>query len=271
MPDEARHILGLDHAVFNQLGAADDALQRRFELVRYICRKFAACLLGGLTLGDVKAQKHRADGLAAGVDAADVKLIDTPGKLGARFAVSGVLRAGNCLRNVQTPVEREKILPYAAVFRAEELSGSGVDAQNRALVVKQDKPLGHTLRDVGEFVGFALQLQKLIVNLAVLALDAAQKGRDLVVGVCIERVVQIDGVERLDDAAGKAPGKKRAENYGGKRNNQNRLEHAQKQDRQRLAQNADAKHCAVRQALCHVDRLFQKRLRIARAFAFAGG
>ena len=104
-----------------------------------------------------------------------------------------------------------------------------------------------------------------------LALDAAQKGRDLVVGVCIERVVQIDGVERLDDAAGKAPGKKRAENYGGKRNNQNRLEHAQKQDRQRLAQNADAKHCAVRQALCHVDRLFQKRLRIARAFAFAGG
>lgn len=74
---------------------------------------------------------------------------------------------------------------------------------------------------MGEFVGFALQLQKLIVNLAVLALDAAQKGRDLVVGVCIERVVQIDGVERLDDAAGKAPGKKRAENYGGKRNNQN--------------------------------------------------
>ncbi len=185
--------------------------------------------------------------------------------------MTGVLRAGNCLRNVQTPVEREKILPYAAVFRAEELSGSGVDAQNRALVVKQDKPLGHTLRDVGEFVGFALQLQKLIVNLAVLALDAAQKGRDLVVGVCIERVVQIDGVERLDDAAGKAPGQKRAENHSGEHNNQNRLEHAKKQHRERLPRNADTKHGPVGQALCDVDRLFQKRLRIARAFAFAGG
>ena len=53
MADEARQILGLDHAVFDQLGAADDALQRRFELVRDIRRELAAVALGKLLLRDV--------------------------------------------------------------------------------------------------------------------------------------------------------------------------------------------------------------------------
>ena len=59
--DEARQILRLDHAVFDQLGAADDALQRRFELVRDVRRELAAVALGKLLLRDVKGQNDRAD------------------------------------------------------------------------------------------------------------------------------------------------------------------------------------------------------------------
>ena len=42
MADEAGDVLLLHHTVFQQLRAADDALQRRFELVRHVRREFTA-------------------------------------------------------------------------------------------------------------------------------------------------------------------------------------------------------------------------------------
>ena len=156
MADEARHILGLDHAVFNELRASDDALQRRFELVRHVCRKLPTHLLGGFALGNVEAQKNGSDFFARGLDAADVKLINAAGELDAGLAVTRFARAVDGLRNISAPVERQEILPDAACLRAEKLTCRRVDAQNDVLIVEQHKALRHALRDVCELVGLAL-------------------------------------------------------------------------------------------------------------------
>ena len=180
-------------------------------------------------------------------------------------------RAVDGLRNISAPVERQEILPDAACLRAEKLTCRRVDAQNDVFVVKQHKALGHALRDVGELVGLALQFSQLIVDLLMLAVNPAEQRRDFVVGLRLERMIQINGVERLDNAVGEPLGKKRAENHGGEQNDQHRLKHAKQQHRERLPRDADAEHAPVVHALCDVDRLFKKRLRIPAAFALAGG
>ena len=271
MADEARHILGLDHAVFNELCTSDDALQRRFELVRHVCGKFAARLLGGFALGNVEAQKNGSDFFARGLDAADVELIDAPGELDAGLAVTRFARAVDGLRNISAPVERQEILPDAACLRAEKLTCRRVDAQNDVLIVEQHEALRHALRDVCELVGLALELAELIVDLLMLAVNPAEQRRDFVVGLRLERVIEIDGVERLDNAAGEPFRQKRAENHGGEQNDQHRLKHAKQQHRERLLRNADTEHAPVVHTPCDVDRLFKKRLRIPAAFALAGG
>ena len=257
MADEARHILGLDHAVFNELGASDDALQRRFELVRHVCGKFTARLLGGFALGNVEAQKNGSDFFARRFDAADVELIDTPGELDAGLAVTRFARAVDGLRNIGAPVERQEILPDAACLRAEKLTCRRVDAQNDVFIVEQHETLGHALRDVGELVGLALEFPELIVDLLVLAVDPAEQRGNLIVGLRLERVIEIDGVERLDNAAGEPFRQKRAENHSGEQNDQHRLKHAKQQHRERLPRDTDAKHAPVIQTLCNVDRLFK--------------
>ena len=271
MADEARHILGLDHAVFNELGASDDALQRRFELVRHVCGKFTARLLGGFALGDIEAQKNGSDFFARGLDAADVKLVNAAGELRARLTVSCFARAVDGLRDIGAPVERQEILPDAACLRAEKLACRRVDAQNDVLIVEQHETLGHALRDVGELVGLALELAQLIVDLLMLAVNPAEQRGNLIVGLRLERVIEIDGVERLDNAAGEPFSQKRAENHSGEQNDQHRLNHAKQQHRERLLRDADTEHAPVVHTPCDVDRLFKKRLRIPAAFALAGG
>lgn len=87
-PTKRGQVVGLDHTVFDQLGAADDALQRRLELVRDVRRELPAVALGKLLLRDVEGEDDRADRFPVGRDAADVKLIDAPRALGAHLAVA---------------------------------------------------------------------------------------------------------------------------------------------------------------------------------------
>lgn len=101
---------------------------------------------------------------------------------------------------------------------------------------------------------------ELIVDLLMLAVDPAEQRRDFVVGLRLERMIQINGVERLDNAAGESFRQKRAENHSGEQNDQHRLDHAKQQHSQRLPRDTDAKHAPVVHALCDVDRLFKKRL-----------
>ena len=110
---------------------------------------------------------------------------------------------------------------------------------------------------MGELVGLALELAQLIVDLLMLAVNPAEQRGNLIVGLRLERVIEIDGVERLDNAAGEPFRQKRAENHSGEQNDQHRLKHAKQQHRERLLRNADTEHAPVVHALCDVDRLFK--------------
>ena len=175
--------------------AADDALQGRFQLVGNIGGEFAAVLLGLLLLGDVEGQNDR----AAGLDARQVELVD------ARVAVhpEGAVPAAHGLldrrAHLNTALNGQEILPDAGRIRVEQLLRRRVDAQDRPAVVQQHQPLLHAAGDLGKLVGPALQLAELAVDLVALAVDAAQKRRQLLIGIVVQRVLQIKVVQRLDD------------------------------------------------------------------------
>ena len=58
LPDEVGHVLRLHHALFDQLGAAQNALQRRFQLMRHIGGELPAVALGVLLLCHIEGQQH---------------------------------------------------------------------------------------------------------------------------------------------------------------------------------------------------------------------
>ena len=268
--DKARQVVGPDHTVFDQLGAADDALQRRLELVRDIRRKLPAVALGKLLLRDVEGEDDRADRFPVGRDAADVKLIDAPRALGTHLAVAVV---GGCLNggtDLVAALDGEKVPADALRVRAEERLRRGVDAQNVAVLVEQDEPLAHTAGDLREFVGLFAQLAQLCPDLDVLVVDALEQRRELLIGVVIERVLEIEAVERIDDAPRQAPGQHAGEDERHNEHEQQRLEHTDGDHADRRSADGDAQHRAVREPLGIVHGLFHKRRGIARALARAG-
>ena len=268
--DEARQILGPDHAVFDQLGAADDALQRRFELVRDIRRELAAVALGKLLLRDVKGQNDRAEEFPVGRDAADIELIHVARALGAHLTVavrSGGLNGG---ADLVAALDGEKIPADALRVRAEERLRRGVDAQDAAVLVEQDKALAHTAGDLREFVGLFAQLAQLRLDLDVLVVDALEQRRELLVGIVVERVLEIEAVERVDDAPRQPSGQQAGENERHDEHDQQRLDHADGDHADRRAADGNAQHRAVVQTLGVVHGLFHERRGIARALAGAG-
>ena len=269
MTDEAGNILLLHHAVFQQLRAADDALQRRFELVRHVRREFAARLLRRFALGDVEGQQHRADRRAACADTADVKLPDAAAALHARLAVPLVHGALDGKAHVVAAVDRQKVLPDAAPVRAEELFRRGVDAQHMLLFVEQHESFSHATCDLRKFRLLALQLVHLLADLQMLAVDAPEQRGKLFVGVVFKRMLQIELVERLDDTARQALGKNAGKDQRHNQHDQNGLHHADEQYARRRAAHRNAQHAPVRELFRAVHRLLQQRRGIARAFALA--
>ena len=270
MTDEAGHILRLDHAVLQQLGAADDALERRFQLVRDVRRELAAAALGEGLRGHVEGQQHRADHLAVGLDAAEVELVLAPAALGADLAVPvGHRRAEREAHGVLT-VHGQEILPDARARHAEERLRGGIDVQHRALFVEQHEPLVHAGGDLCEFVCFLPQLGELGVDLSALAVDAPQERRELLIGVVFQRMLEVERVERLDDALGQTAREQAREHEQHDHDEQNGLERSEQQRAHRGAAGGQAQHGAVREAARAVNGLLQQRRAVAARAARAG-
>ena len=79
------------------------------------------------------------------------------------------------------------------------------------MLVEQDKALAHAAGDLREFVGLFAQLAQLRLDLDVLAVDALEQRRELLIGVVIERVLEIEAVERIDDAPRQPSGQQAGE------------------------------------------------------------
>lgn len=155
MADKARQILLLHHTGSDQIGTADDALQRRFQLMRYIGGKLAAVLLRKSLLRYIKQQQHRTNDMSIGLDAGNV---------------DPVLAAIVCIINFAVAIFHRRLVaesphgcdqsPKAfagSVFCAKHLLGRCVDTQNSVILVQQYKPFTHVFRDLGKFICFLLQ------------------------------------------------------------------------------------------------------------------
>ena len=180
---------------------------------------------------------------------------------------SGGLNGG---ADLVAALDGEKIPADALRVRAEERLRRGADAQDAAVLVEQDKALAHAAGDLRELVGLFAQLAQLHLDLDVLAVDALEQRRELLIGVVIERVLEIEAVERIDDAPRQPSGQQAGENERHDEHDQQRLNHADSDHADRRAADGNAQHRAVVQTLGVVHGLFHERRGIARALAGAG-
>lgn len=88
---------------------------------------------------------------------------------------------------------------------------------------------------------FSLQLAQLRLDLDVLVVDALEQRRELLIGVVIERVLEIEAVERIDDAPRQALGQHAREDERHNEHEQQRLEHTDGDHADRRSADGDAR------------------------------
>ena len=269
MADKARHVLLLHEAVFDQLRAAHDGLERRFQLVGNICCEFAAIAFGKGLLRHVKRQQHRADDRALRFDTADIELILASAALHTQLRVALLQRTPDGAADLMAPFNGQEILSDTVRLRMEQRPCRRVDAQHRPLFVHQDEAFVHARRDLVEFVLLLLERAQLRVDLAALLIDAREQRRKLLIGIVFQRLFQIETVERRDDPGGDALCQNKRQNERRHQHDQHRLEHPHHKHARRGAADRNTQDGAVRQLFRVVDRLFQKRAGIAGALPLA--
>ena len=256
---EAGDILGLHEAVFQELGAAQDALEGGLQLVGDVGGELPPGPLGALPVRDVEGQDHGADGLAVGVDAAEVELVVPAVPLLPELAVAAVHAGAEGQAHVMAPVHGEEVLAGLALLGAEDPPGGGVDAEDGALGVQEDQALPHAAGDLAELVALAAELRELAVDLLALAVDAAQQWRELLIAVVLQGVLQVQGVEGLHDPLGKAAREERAEGQGRREDDEQGLQRPQKEAGRGGPARGEAEDRPVPQALGPVHGLLQQR------------
>ncbi len=250
MPDEARNILGLYHALFDKLRTADDALQGRFQLVRDVRRELAPVTLGVLLLGYIKGKDNCACGIAAGLDAAYIKLILAPAARHPYLAVSGFSRFFHGGRHIVAALNGEEIRPDAVAVHGEKLPRGSIYAQHCAVVIQQHKPFFHAARHLREFVRAPTQLAYLRFYFSVLGIYTFEKRSKLLIHIVFKRVVKVECVERLHYTARQAPCEHAREYQRRGEHNKHRLYHTHREHSRRLAADGYSQHAAVREAAC---------------------
>ena len=268
--DKAGEILRLHQPRFDQVGAADDALQRRFQLMRHVGGKLPPQLLGIGLLGDVEGQQHAADAGAVGLDGAGVDAVFPPVPLIAELSVPARKRLPDGGAHGVTAVHVQEAVPDCVV-RPEDTAGGGVDAEHVSLAVEQNESLVQVIGNLGEFVGSALQLLQPAVDFAVLPVDFTEQGRQLLIGVVFKGMLQVEAVQRIDDTLGEPPGQQAGQNQRHHHHEQQRLQSTEDQRPYGGLADRNAQHRAVRQPLGGIQRLFEQGIGIPCVASRAGG
>lgn len=138
-------VLRFGQAGLQKFCTADDGLQGRFQLVGHVGGEFPAHPLRFRLLRHVKGQQDRTQSVAAGVDAAEVKLVFPAIPLCPQLAVAVFHGAADGGAHVRVPLHRQEIPAQAAVLRAENGPGRRVDAEDGVAAVQQHQPLPHTV------------------------------------------------------------------------------------------------------------------------------
>ena len=270
MPHEPGHVVGLHHAVLQQLRAADDALQGRFQFMGHVGGELPSVPLGKGLLRHVEGQQHRAHSLAVGLDAGHVELILPSALLHACLSVAGLHGIPQGAAHRHVTLHRQQRLSHTALVRVEGGAGRRVDAQHRAAVVHKHQALRHAGGDLREFLRLPPQGAQLVVDLPPLVLQPSQQGRKLLIGVILQRMLQIQPVQRLYDAPGHLPRQHRRQDEGRGDDQQDGRQHADQQHAHRHPAGGQTQHCAVRQPLCVVQHLLQQRGAVPAGLAHTG-
>ena len=265
--NEARNVFFFDKPVFHEFRASHDGMERRHQFVRYVRRKFASVAFGKDFFGHVENEQDDSCGVCGCSDTARIQLI----YLAFSFALHLRVSVGFCVReqfsDFKTSVNRQKILAHAGLIRSENTLRRGIDAQHRSFVVQKDKSLFHAFYDGVKLRAVGVELSDLTVDKSSLLFDLCQHRRKFVVSIVVERLFEVDRVERLDDLF-REPAREQKREYERDRDNDDeRLDHSENDRQHRQSSDRDAEHRSVLEKFCVIDGLFRQRLRITRTFS----
>ena len=168
------------------------------------------------------------------------------------------------------PVDRQEVLPHAVTVRVQQPPRRRIDAEDGARLVQQHQSLVHAAGDLVKLLRPLPQLAHLPVDLAALVLHAPQQRRQLLVGIVLQRMLQIQPVQRLGDTPCQPPGQHARQDQRRRQHQQNGLQHVQHQHSRRHPDGGQTQHRAVRQPLGVVHGFLQQRTAVPAALALAG-
>ena len=227
--------------------------------------------LGLRLLRHVKGQQHNTQRVAAGVDTAEVELIDPSAPLRPQLAVAGFHGAADGGAEIRVPLHRQEIPTDAVRVRVENRPCRRVDAQDRIAAVEQHQPLPHTVGDLVELILPLLQIPCLPVDFPALGMDAGQQRGQLLIYIVVQRMLQIQPVQGFHHPSGRLSRQQRRQAQRQQHHHDHRVEHPQYQHPGGFLAAGNAKHRTVRQAHGLIDGLFRQRAGVADAAAAAAG
>ena len=114
-----------------------------------------------------------------------------------------------------------------------------------ALPVQKQEALRHIFSQGGKLRLLLLKLTHLLLDGVVLPLDPGEEGGQLVIGIAVLRMLQIQLHNRLDDPSGLLGGQHSRQQQGQDQDHQNGLHHGQQQQPYCPLTAGQADHCAV--------------------------
>ena len=129
------------------------------------------------------------------------------------------------LAEVLAAVEYQSVDLLLRRLGAQLAQGTAVVGEHMALPVQQKEALGHILRQGGKFLLLLAQLAHLLLDGVVLMLDAEEQGGQLLIGVAVLRVLQVQIDNGPDDPLGHPGCQHRREQQGQGQDDQNGLDH----------------------------------------------
>ena len=212
--DKPLGILGLYQPVFQQLRTADDGLQRCLQLMGHIGGELPSVLLRVFRLCDVQRQNHKADGLLPGGNAAEEELINSSFALGFQLMQAIPERGFHSGSHFRLPLHPQEGSAHAVTVGVKQLPRRGIDAQHNAVAVQKHQPFPHIGGNLLQFVIFLPKGLHLRTDFFVLLLDANQQRGQFFVSIVLQRMLQIQLVQRLHNFAGHPVGQNRRQDDG---------------------------------------------------------
>ena len=267
--DKLRRVLGLYRAVLQHLRAAGDDLQGRFQLVGHICGELPAHPLSLRLLGHIESQQDRSGRRSVSLYAAQVKLVLPAVPLHSELAVPLPGSLFQRRADGMAVVNKQEILPQAGAVRMENSLCRRVHADDFAVPVQQDQPLVHVGGYLHELIGPLFQALHLLRYLQPLAVYLFEQRGQLLIGLVLKRPVQVQPVQRPDNALCKPMGQQGRKHHSQYAHNRHGLEHGHHQGEHGSPADGNPQHRAVAQLAGPVEGLLGHGAGKAGALALA--